>query len=330
MAGLHGTVDRWFDRDGRQRTDLDLGPLKQSRAYAPGVAWRTTFSDQVEDTPTGEAEGDRREILLDFVDVLRGRSGARASLIGQEVRDGRRWSVARVSFGDGATYDAFVEPATGKLDGWRITENGEPRFQGVGHWRWVDGVRMPFLETKRTDAPSADTQVRLNVVEIGAPPPTQRLVQPAGRRLAVLGGRTATDWIDFDFYQNAIIFIPGRVNGRKVPVLSDTDASISVIDKAFARRLGLRPRGSVLAAGAGGLAAAGLIGGIKVELPGLTVDGLTVEAFDLKSIADRAGHAIHRRHPIVATLLSDQSYRYRLYADVVNYRCDIRHHTLSG
>ena len=71
--------------------------------------------------------------------------GAADRYLGTETRDGRPWGVIRVSFGDEDSYDAFIDPATGELDGC-ILENRKGRFWNSFYdWRVVDGVRVPFL-----------------------------------------------------------------------------------------------------------------------------------------------------------------------------------------
>ena len=121
----------------------------------------------------------RRDGALQFPDVLRGLAGARAVLIGPEIRDGRSWAVVRVTFDDADTYDAFIDPQSGALGGYRILEDRQTRFEGLDDWRMVDGVRMPFLQTTKTETPGGDQTVKVEDMELNGAIETTQLARPS-------------------------------------------------------------------------------------------------------------------------------------------------------
>jgi hypothetical protein len=323
-AGLHGTFDSWMSRDSRQWLHVDLGVLKQTQAFAPDRSWSLNPSGQVETPATITIEATRRAGLIAFADALYGRGGAKAVLAAPQSRDGRTWSVVRVSFGDEDVYDILIDPKTGELDGYSITADRKPSFQGFGDWRMVDGVRVPFLQTETIPAaPAADTTMKLASVELDRPLPPELMARPAGaHRADFVNGAAATDWIAFDFFDQSRIYIPAKVNGRETTVLLDSGADVSAIDNAFAAALGLKPQGGLAAAGAGGVDTAGLLNGVNVELPGLTLHGLTAIALDFKPIADRIGH------PLPFVLGADVFNETAIEIDFASRR--IRFHALKG
>ena len=251
-AGLQGTEEIWADRDGRQRMDTDLGVLKTIQVVVPNQSWDIAPSGQVETLPLSTEQSNGRDMALQFPDVLRGRGGAKATLLASETREGRSWDVVRVTFGDADTYDVFIDPKTGALGGFRIMEDRRGRFESFDDWRMVDGVRMPFLLTTKTDVPGGDQTVKVTSLSVNERVPAERLARPAPVHKAVFNnGATSTGWIDFDFYGGNRIFFPAKVNGHDVVVLLDSGATISAIDKAFAAEIGVGAKGGFHGAGIG-------------------------------------------------------------------------------
>jgi hypothetical protein len=295
-SGLHGTDQVWSSRDGRQRVDIDLGALKQVQVITPAAeqSWDTNLSAQVETTAKTVAEFERHALVLEFADVLRGHAGAKASLLGVEQRDGATWSVVRLSFGGADTYDAFIDPATGALDGFRITEDRQTRFEHRSDWRIVDGVRMPFENEVKTDVAGGDQTLRFEAIELNRPFPDTLLVRPAiAHKASFRDGASSTGWIPFEFFGGNRIYFPAKVNGHDIVVLLDSGAQTSVIDKTVARSIGLDSKGGgVTVLGSGGAETAGVINGLTVEVGNLKLSGLTVVSLDLQSHAGQIGHSL--------------------------------------
>ena len=294
-SGLRGTGDIWSSRDGRQRVDVDLGVLKQTQALAPRAdqSWDTNPSGQVETMPKLGFEAQRRGLTLEFADAIRGRGGARATLLGVEQRDGASWSVVRLSFGGADTYDLFIDPKSGALDGFRITEDRQTRFERQSDWRFVDGVRMPFEDDVTTGAPGGDQKSRAERIEINQPIPDALLARPGGVHKATFSnGASSTGWIPFEYFGGRRIFIPTKVNGRDVVVLLDSGAQASVIDKGLARSIGLKPKGEANLQGSGGDETAAITDGVTVEIGALKLSNLTAISIDLQSHAGELGHAL--------------------------------------
>jgi hypothetical protein len=291
-SGLHGTGDMWSSRDGRQRIDIDLGAFKQTQAITPDQSWDTNVSGQVETTPTTIAQSQRHDLALEFADAFRGRGGAKATLLGVEQRDGASWSVVHLTFGDNDTYDAFIDPATGALDGFRITEDRQTRFERLSDWHFVGGVRMPFHDEVTTDVPGGNQSTRFETIELNHTFPDTLVARPnAAHKASFRDGASSIDWIPFELF-GGNIFIPAKVNGHEVVVLLDSAAQSSVIDKGVAQSIGLKPKGETTVQGAAGSDTAGIVGGVTVELGDLKLSDLTVISPDLKPMERRLGHPL--------------------------------------
>ncbi|QIK96666.1 PDZ domain-containing protein [Sphingomonas sp. HDW15A] len=99
----------------------------------------------------------------------------------------------------------------------------------------------------------------------------------------------------FDLYRDTRIFLDGGINGRKTPMLLDSGASVTVIDRAFAVTLGLKGGTPIGVQGAGGSERGELYRGISVTVGNLSFRDLTVAAMDL-SLVERA---LGRKVPVV-------------------------------
>jgi predicted aspartyl protease len=120
---------------------------------------------------------------------------------------------------------------------------------------------------------------------------------PAGRRDAQASSPRASlsfrhgghARIPFDL-RSQHAWIRGRLNGRdSVWIVVDTGASSSVMDQGVAHDLGLERVGQHEAIGAGGRQRSVTVGGLKVELAGLTLERETIEAIDMGALTRIGG-----------------------------------------
>ena len=151
----------WMGRDGRTRRETSSAAGTEIAVAAPGGSWRIGPSASPDDPKAFERA--RRYALLEFGDALTGRGGATVELAGSAEVEDHTWSVVRVGFGDADRYEALLDPVTGALCCYRITEGGVARTELFGEWRLVDGVRMPFAELTKTDS---ETGARVSAIEL--------------------------------------------------------------------------------------------------------------------------------------------------------------------
>ncbi len=292
-SGLHGTQEIWAQRDGSVRLEADLGVIRQTQVVTSAHSWELTPSGQLQTLAQSDGQALQRDAALQFADVLHGRGGAHTELEAPESRDGRTWRVLRVSFGDADSYEAFIDPATGALEGFRILEDRQRRFEKLSDWRVIAGVRMPFLQTVTTEAADGTQAFALTSLELNVPLTPAALQRPAPvRRTSFAGGALSTGWIPFQFYGTGHIFFDALVNGHRTRVLLDSGATVSAIDTVFMRTLGVNAQGKFAAPGSGGIATAGFAGGLTVEVGNLTVHNLKAITLDLAPTAARMTHAL--------------------------------------
>src|SRR5215472_11896419 len=115
----------WMDRDGRMRRETRSGAGATVEVNRPAGSWRTGPAGAPDDPKA--AERARRYAMLEFGDALTGRGGAVVALAGKTTVEDHLWAVVRVTFGDADIYEALLDPDSGALGGYRITEAGAVR-----------------------------------------------------------------------------------------------------------------------------------------------------------------------------------------------------------
>lgn len=109
------------------------------------------------------------------------------------------------------------------------------------------------------------------------------------------------DWVEpgsvvlFDLYRGTRLFAPGMVNGHATPLLLDSGASMTTLDRAFARSIGIKPGMKIAGRGAGGPVDAEIVTGITLTIGGMRFDKMSVAVIDLADVAT----AIGRPMPVI-------------------------------
>lgn len=289
LGGLHGTLEQWQGRDGLLRRNGNLGDIPTSEAATPTVAWAANISGQIEDLADGGAS-DCRTVYMAFAGAATGHR-AIMSLLAREQRNNRTWDVVRTEFPGNNTYDQFISPDSGELLGMRVTEDRQTRFVQYADWRKVHGVRMAFTEVE-TGSNAADEEHRqFTAIEINVATPTRLFARPASlKNWSFAAGAHATDWIDFEFFNQNQIFIPAEVNGRAVKLILDSGAGISLLDSGFAKQIGVQATGNLPISGVGGQATMQIASQLQVQLASLTFRNIRAGVMDLAAIGGQAGH----------------------------------------
>jgi hypothetical protein len=101
--------------------------------------------------------------------------------------------------------------------------------------------------------------------------------------------------IPFELYRDTRIVLTGRINGTETPMILDSGAGVTTLDRAFAQKIGLTGGRKITAKGVGGDQDAELFQGVTIEAGNLKFSGTTVVAIDLSQVAK----AIGRPMPVV-------------------------------
>jgi hypothetical protein len=291
VGGLTGTYKGRTDRNGDSRQDMDLGVVKITQAENQTGGWMIGVAGQVENQPAAEAEDARREALLDYAGILTLDPASRITLAADEIDEGRRWKVVRLTFGDKDAYDLFIDGESGELHGARIRSDRQVRFLHMDDWRLVDKVREPFAVRVVSAAAAENVTLKLLAYTLNSSPQPGWLERPVGGHVVDFGRTDRTNWIPFEFFDDNRLFIPIMVNGVGTVALLDSGASSTVIDQAFAKTVGVAPEGAIGARGVGGSQEAA-IGSATLSVGSATLKGLKVAVLPLAGMEPQLGHRL--------------------------------------
>lgn len=101
--------------------------------------------------------------------------------------------------------------------------------------------------------------------------------------------------LPFDLYRGTRIYASGTVNGLPTPMLLDSGASMTTLDRTYARSIGIKPGVKVDGLGAGGAIEAELVTGVTLTVGGMRFEKMTVAVIDFSDVAK----AIGRPMPVV-------------------------------
>src|SRR5690606_1884542 len=105
-------------------------------------------------------------------------------------------------------------------------------------------------------------------------------------------GRTDSGWLDFELFSQRRLFIPVTIKGQTVEAMLDSGAEVTVVDRAFAEKIGLVGQGGVTAIGTGGSETVSIAPGFDVRLGGAELKGVTVAVMDLSPITQALGRPV--------------------------------------
>ena len=111
--------------------------------------------------------------------------------------------------------------------------------------------------------------------------------------IASVPGKAAA--VPFELFRENRIILNGSVNGTDTPMILDSGAGVTTIDRDFAKHIGLKPGMKITAQGTGGRQDAELVQDVTVEVGNLKLTGVTVAVIDLDAIEK----AIGRPMPVI-------------------------------
>jgi len=294
VSGLSGTVRFVALRDGFSRLEYDLGALDGIEALTPNGAWERSFSGQVDKMGDAQTAGMRRTVDQIFALSLQGKGTGNVSCLESEEKETRVFNVIRVAFEDGSFFDYFVTPEDGALAWIRERRDDEVTWTQYSDWKSVSGIMFPLTEKTIEENPGDNSIVRWEKVNANTdlPPETFEKPETTGSLLRFTDGAMSSGWIEFDFFKKRRIFIDALVNGHKTPIILDSGAEATAIDRSFAEEIGLEGTGELTADGVAGSTTVTIAAGVTIEIGNLRASDLTVIIIDLAAIGRQIGRPL--------------------------------------
>ena len=98
--------------------------------------------------------------------------------------------------------------------------------------------------------------------------------------------------ISFELFRGNRIVVPARINGHDTQVLLDTGASLSTLNRAYARSIGVPEGFKIEAKGVGGVTEAELVSGLTLAVGGFQASNASVGVMDLSALERSIGRPI--------------------------------------
>jgi predicted aspartyl protease len=294
VAGLSGTFESVQQRPNLTRSDYDLGITKGSQGAAPNEAWVMDGSGRIEPMGSTAESQLRREVARAFSANLFGADGSTLSDLGDEERDGTPWRVLHFAYPDGDFQDLFIAPEDGACTWTRERRDTETYWHRLSDWRVVDGVRVAFRSEDLYDNPASNQTVILERAQFNLPAAADRFAPPQGgaKLHHIDGDAGTTDWIPFELFRGAYIYLHGSVNGIATDMLLDSGAGMTVLDRSFATEHGIESGGEVVARGTGGESTASMASGLTIRVGMLELRDLSAAVIDLGGLVPKLGRSM--------------------------------------
>jgi hypothetical protein len=95
--------------------------------------------------------------------------------------------------------------------------------------------------------------------------------------------------IPFELFRGTRIVLPGSINGTSTDMILDSGAGMTVIDRTFAEKLGLKGGTALSVRGAGGDVPGKIVSGVTLTAGALRMTGLSVLVIDMAPVAQAVG-----------------------------------------
>lgn len=249
-AGLSGTLEHWEIRPDRSLDVLDLGAFKYTAGDNGTTPWVLDANGKlrIERDPYALArrEAEKRLALFEHLDPAS--TTFTISLLGTRDIDGDLcYTLVIDSTIDNARRVWFISTSSLLMRRSEINHPDEQQHVVYSDYREIDGVLRPFGQHVVILPVGEEQTIQTALFETGVEIDPRLFDPPEGgsRDFAFTGGGDHAQ-VPFRFIENHI-FVPVIIEGEETMWVVDSGASVSVIDKGYAEKLGLPLSGEMLA-----------------------------------------------------------------------------------
>lgn len=277
--GLKGKLDTWRAAPDKRYSEIQIGPLDLKDWVNGGQAWRVDPSGKLLKLDGKDLEQALASTWFDNERWLEADQGGGTITALPDVKDslGVRAVLEITPPGGDRSRRFEFDRKTGLLvrDTFRMDQAaGSSTYSD---WRKVDGWLTAFRTVQEVQGAAANTAVaQMDSAVSGAPIPAGRFDPPANATgAAVTWLKTpGVAHVPFD-YRARHVWLKASVNGGPLEdFIYDTGASVTVIDSAYAAKIGLKSTGQMQAQGAGSAGGASFASLDKLRIQGADGDGV--------------------------------------------------------
>lgn len=293
-GGLTGTYDEQGDAQGRRKESVDLGDaFKQDNFLSGGKGWVRDSSGKVHELSGEELQDVVASAYEEsFSFLLPGRMPGRVEFTGKDA-SGKSYVIKLFPEG-GKASTIYLDKSTFLPQREERPAASVTQTTTFSEWRNVGGVMVPGKSFQTNGDPKFDATQTLETVDWSPVFEANLFSKPSETALPVqfAAGQRETEFA-FEPMGNHIL-VPVRVNGSQPAwFFFDSGADLSVVDAAWAKKLGLSSKGSIGISGTGeGSAELGMLSNISFALPGVVVPVKSSAAVSLAPLLPFFGREI--------------------------------------
>lgn len=280
--GMSGEVESWVVRPDRSASRVQIGPMQMGTGYDGTTGWRTDPGGKVLRLDGKDLDELKGGLWLEAGGWLRpDQGGGDVTWVGEESDSAGRYAVLELKPPVGRSRRAYFDLASGLLVKEVSKSDQRTVINRLGGYRAVGDVQMSFRSsTEIVGQPLNNIQMSVDSVWLGEDIPPSTFSPPgdaAGVRYLKTDGVAR---LPFE-YRARHVWLKASVNdGPPEHFIFDTGASITVLDSAYAARIGLVTEGLQQGQGAGAVGSASFA--VVPRLRVVAEDGDGIELKDLR------------------------------------------------
>lgn len=251
--GLTGTLESWTQAPDRRASATSIGPFQLRDGFDGTRGWRTDPSGGVVMLDGRDLEEARGSAWFDNERWLEPDAGGGAVTWAGEERDSLgRYVVLEVTPPAGRPRRVGFDPATGLVTRVESRRDQHLAVTRLSDYRDFAGRRVPARQVTEVQGMAANRIVAtLDSVRFDVPIDAAVFAPPEAAGAVTWLKTPGSATLPFG-YSTRHVWLRASVNGGPpADFLFDTGASITVLDSAWAARIGIRPEGVQQGQGAG-------------------------------------------------------------------------------
>lgn len=275
---MKGVIEAWTVRPDRSLTRFEIGPIKVSMGFDGRTGWRTDPGGKVLKLDGKDLEEAQGSVWFDTDSyLLPDQAGGAVAYAGEESDSTGRYAVLELTPPVGRSRRMSFDSKTGLLMKSVARNDQQTTVTRLGDYRRVGQRMMSFHSTTEVVGQPMNTiQVTLDSVWVNEVPPAGLFAAPSDQGAVRYLKTPGLARLPFE-YQVRHVWLRASVNGGPpADFIYDTGASITVIDSAYAAKIGLQTEGLQQGQGAGATGSASFAALSSLTVSAADGDGIEV------------------------------------------------------
>jgi hypothetical protein len=276
---MKGVIEAWTVRPDHYLTRFEIGPIKVSMGCDGQTGWRTDPGGKVLKLDGKDLEEARGGAWFDTDSyLLADQAGGSVTYAGEESDSAGRYAVLELTPPVGRARRAYFDLKTGLVTKSVAKNDQQTAVTRVGDYRRVGQRMMSFHSTTEiVGQPMNTIQVTLDSVWVNEVLPADLFAPPSDQGAVRYLKTPGLARLPFE-YQARHVWLRASVNGGPpADFIYDTGASITVIDSAYAAKIGLQTEGLQQGQGAGATGSASFAALSSLTVAAVGGDGIEVK-----------------------------------------------------